>query len=594
MNIKIMFLTTSKTFFKLLVTSIILWTNLHLSEGEDYDRSDGIYGNETEQLIDWDYETIVAVRWNIDNPPVVEYDKLRFDIHFSVSDYIEAEKHVRYTIYQNAQCGAETDIITDSDGYMVTWVTEDDTPVGPGIDETIKRTITISNQLVAQNITQLKSYNDIEGGVGNDASVTYCVRLGLWNGNGPSDPDATEINHLGVTVALNLEFSDEFYITGQKVEARDVGVKTSDDQFFVKAFLCEKNGSPPSLVSPFRQGEIVRICIQPTEQAMEVGFRMKRIETFTFEQGMTSQGAIVNAQVAPNLLTTLECEQGARQCAFETLLFSHFFVDGFNATVTESGETTFWAVTGSGEATLQWGGEGVDRRLQFVVNSQLEWTDNIKEYDRTIDDERILQERSSTKTVKGPTFEVIATDGTQRPPLLTHSESSDGKMELILMIFLLLFSTVLILCLIYYWYPRGHPTRKKKESSLEQSNDELSVPDNMDPFALSMIPEDQTVLPVQSSSSQMISDDQTLASATISSSEVNSDDPSEVNPDDQTIVSVKISSSKVISDDQNIVSATISSSEVNSDDQTIASAKISPSRVISDDQTTALAKELDP
>jgi len=479
----------SKIVAKLLVTSFILWTNLDLSIGQDYDNNNLIYNNETDQLIDWDYETIVVVRWDIDNPPIVEYDKLRFDIHFSVSDYIEADKHVRYDIYQNAECGEVGDIITDDDGYMETWVTEDETPVGAGIDETTKRTVTVSNQLVAQTIAQSKSYKDETAGAENDASITYCVRFSLWNGEGPSDPDAVEINHLAVTVGLNLDLTDEdFSITGQKVEARNKGVETSDDQFFVEAFVCNKRGKPQNLVAPLRQGDTVRICIQPTKQAAEVGFRMQQIEKFNFFQGLTSQGAILNAEVSPNLLTDLACQPGAKQCAFETLLFSYFFQNNPEGTV-----------LGSGEATLQWGGEGIDRRLKFHLESQLAsqlaGIENIeeKEYDEIEEDERLLQERASTKTIQIPTFAILADDGSKRPRLLVDSKSTVRTQRIILTSLLLIFCVVLFLPLIYY-YSSGPPAQPTSEPVHVQPENELSVFEDIDRWMLSIIPEDRTIV----------------------------------------------------------------------------------------------------
>jgi len=478
---------------KLIVMAFILWTNLGLSIGQDYDNTfDRGYNNETDRLIDWDYETIVILRWNIDNPPIVEYDNLRFDIHFSVSDYIEKDKQVRYTIYQNAECGNPNDVISDSDGYMETWVTEDNQLVGAGIDENAKRTVTVSNQLVAQTITQSKSYKEGDPGTGDDGSIIYCVRFSLWNGESVSDPDAVEINHLAVTIGLNLDLTDETYsITGKNVEAQNEGVETSDDQFFVEAFVCNKGGEPPTFVAPLRQGDAVRICIQPTEQAAEVGFRMQRIETFNFFQGITSQGAILNAEVSPNFLTDLECQPGAKQCAFETLLFSYFFQSGPEG-----------AIIGSGEATLQWGGEGVDRRLQFDLGSQFEGTKSIndQEYVEIEEDERLLQERASTKTIQVPTFAILADDGRKRPRLLPDSKSTARTKQIVLVSLLFVFCAVLFLPLIYY-YSRATSAQSSSEPVLVQSENELSVvddADDIDRWKLSIIPEDRTIVSVKS------------------------------------------------------------------------------------------------
>lgn len=212
--------TLKKIIAKLLVTSFILWTNLDFSIGQDYDDDYSGFSNETDPMINWDYESVIVLRWDIENPPRVEYEKLRFDIHFSVSDYIEASKHVRYDIYEDDQCFDSSYIITDRDDYMKTWVTEDDKPVGTGIFE--KRTVTISNQLIAENIRQSRSYKQGEGlsGLGDDSLITYCVRFSLWDA-GPSDSSAVEVNHMTVTVELNLDLYDEgFSISGQEVMAR--------------------------------------------------------------------------------------------------------------------------------------------------------------------------------------------------------------------------------------------------------------------------------------------------------------------------------------------------------------------------------------
>ena len=481
---------------KILVTSFILWTNLRLSIGQDYDNDidyDG-YSNETEPLIDWNYEAIVAVRWDIGNSPLVEYDKLRFDIHFSVSDYIETDKHVPYDIYQNTECKDAADVISDSDDYMETWVTDDGTPVGPGIDENVKRTVTISNQLNAQTISQLKSYEG-EDETGNDASITYCVRLSLWNGEGPSDPEAIEINHIAVTVGLNLDLTEDFSITGQKVEAKSKAVETSDDQFFVEAFVCDETGKPPTLVAPLQQGDTVRICIQPTEQAAEVGFRMQRIEKFNFFQGMTSQGAILNAEVSSNLLTAISCQPGSRQCVFETLLFSYFYQNNPQG-----------AVIGSGEATLQWGGEGFDRRLRLRIESLPEVVESTEDKENLMMkyDERFLQERASTKSIQVPTFAVLA-DERKRPRLMANSRSRARTQKSLLVSLVVIFCLLLLLPLIYYSRKRYQKrelqdtdAEPSSEPITEESEDERSsVDDKPNRWSLPIIPEDRTIISVR-------------------------------------------------------------------------------------------------
>jgi len=469
-------------FAKLLVTALILWTNLNLSIGQDSSANGDVYAgsnNETEleQSIDWEHEAIVVVRWKIQNPPIVEYDKLQFDIHFSVSDYIEAGRHVRYDMYHNTECGNLEDIITDADGYMKTWVTEDNTPVGPGIHEDIRKTITVSNKLNSQTISQSKSYNEKATENGNVATITYCVRFSLWNGKGPWDPEATEINHMAVTVGLSLDLNDNFSITGQNVEAKARNAENSEDQFFIEAFVCDKTGRPPTLVAPLQQGEVVRICVQPTEPAADVGFRVQRIDTFTFEQNATSQEAVSEGEVASNGSTMISCQPGAKQCFFETILFAQFF-------------ETLLPVLGNGIATLQWGGEGIDRRLQqqqvsATVKRDFDEDYTIKEQDEK-DYGRILRDRSSKKSIQIPTFAIIqAEDGSQRPRLkadIPATVKTTNSLVIVLIVLMAMMFIVLLLLLVYAYYFRRkvweHKLQHEKEQQQQQQNHgkSLSLP----------------------------------------------------------------------------------------------------------------------
>jgi hypothetical protein len=285
--------------------------------------------------IDWEYENIVALRWKIQNPPRVSYNGLQFDLHFTVSDYVEAQ-HVRYDLYESDSCGKEGSLITET-GLIDGWIEEDSTPVGGGLGT---RTITLSNKLNPSNITNSAIYEEEEDG-GDNAKISYCARFSLWS-SGTTDPAATEVNAVTVTVTLSVNLKDDFSISGQSVEAKERRVETTDDEFFVEAFLCTEEGERPTDVLPYLQGQAVFVCVQPTQQAYDVGFRMRRIDKFTFEQGYTTQEAIINQEVASNGLTELWCEPGVDQCMFETLLFAYFF------------QNSQGIVSGTGVASLQW------------------------------------------------------------------------------------------------------------------------------------------------------------------------------------------------------------------------------------------------
>ena len=426
---------------RLIVTLLILWINLDFSIGDaDDDFVSNMFvfddDNYNQTDVDWVWETMLVFRWDIGVLPVVQYNDLRFDIDFTVSDWIRANEHVRYTIYQNGQCGDPDDIITDSDDYMESWVTEDNISVGVGLDMDLRRTVRISNLLNPDTIRESESYIELPSESESDAKIRYCVRFSLWGGP-PSEPEAEEINHIDVTVELNLDMTDEnVSISGQSVEAAEEGVQTSEDNFFLEAFQCDQDGKHLQEITPYNQGDMVRICVQPTEQASEVGFRIKTIDTFSFSQGSTSQAAILNGEVAANQLTGLSCETGARQCVFETLLFAHFY------------QTKQGTIQGNGEATLQWGGEGVDRLLKVYFESKLPQIDDGDGLDsNSIEGEqRFLQERDSTKTMEVPNFTVLA-EKRGRPPLANKSMFTTERIVLLSLLFLS--AVVLVLPFVY-------------------------------------------------------------------------------------------------------------------------------------------------
>ena len=269
------------------------------------------------------------LRWKITQDSVA-YNGLTFDIHYTVSDYIQADL-VRYSIYDGVGCSASANFITQLD-YFNVWVTEDDTPVGGGLGT---RNLTLSTQINTETIAQSSVYTDS----GTEGLIVFCMRLSLFDKN-TSDPTAVEVNHYETAINLRVDLTDQFNILGQSVEAADRGEETANDEFFVESFICTPEGLRIYEAVTFVQGTNVRVCVQPTPQAIGIGFRMRSIDRFTFWQGYVSQEAVTNQVVAVNGLTDLQCNTGDEQCMFETLL------------VAFQGPST---VGGTGVATLQFG-----------------------------------------------------------------------------------------------------------------------------------------------------------------------------------------------------------------------------------------------
>jgi len=292
--------------------------------------------------IDYELESILALRWKLLKPKIA-YDGLRFDMVFTTSDFIREELIV-YTLYDGHACSAGGTVSNDLP-YFETYLTGDNTPVGGGLKT---RQFTLSTEIVTETIAQSASYEEF----GDVATIQFCVRFALYNEDVSVNPSsAMEINYLETTITLIVDLRDNFKIQDPIVEARDAAAETASDAFFVEGFICNEAGVPPQDTVPLNQGETVRVCVQPTRQALDVGFRMRRIDNFVFNQGSVNQEAVKDSLPSINGLTQLWCDSGSEQCAFETLLLAYFY----------AGPTL---VTGSGIATLQFGSN--QRRLRSL------------------------------------------------------------------------------------------------------------------------------------------------------------------------------------------------------------------------------------
>lgn len=298
---------------------------------------------DSSSLTGYESENLLALRWKI-YEPVVTYEGLQFDLVFNVSDYI-IQDYVGYIIYDSHECSEGEDNDITDDAYFDGVITVNGTLQGDGWGT---REVTMATIISPEDIQNSNSY--IQDG--NDAHIDFCVRFGLFN-NDPSDPASIEINYVEQKIILYVDLTDGFSVSDTIVEAREVTQKTDSDAFFVIAFLCTETGNEMVNPAPFQQGELVRVCVEPTLQAYVTGLRMRRIDWFTWSRDdiPVSQEAIVGSLGALNGLTDLNCDLGAVQCSLETLLNSLFF-EGPGYT------------NGIGSATMQFGSGSRSRHLQ--------------------------------------------------------------------------------------------------------------------------------------------------------------------------------------------------------------------------------------
>lgn len=286
----------------------------------------------------------LAEKWNLtDNG--VEYSALSFELSYITSDFI-LENMVAAVAY-SIECKEGGDVIPDNDLNIT--VIPDDTDAGSG---DLERDFTVRVGVNAENAESSSVYTVTE----NQAIVEFCLRFSLYTPGA-----AIEVNFLETLVTFTANMTAGFEIEEVNVKPKEVLITTAFEDFDVDAYQCDRDNEPLSateLAKAMNQGELIRVCVTPTEDAQEEGVYMRAIESFTYYRdyggatGLVTQVAIENSEAASNYLTVLNCVPGSRVCSFETILFASMFMSpGF--------------VDGSGTAILQFGSDSAtSRRLE--------------------------------------------------------------------------------------------------------------------------------------------------------------------------------------------------------------------------------------
>lgn len=104
-------------------------------------------------------------------------------------------------------------------------------------------------------------------------------------------------------------------------------------KYFVVGYLCDDNREQMVFRVPISQGSKVRVCVEPTEEALQDGVYMRRIDSFTYQREKlpaepgqyVSQVAVRDGASADPATTELFCERGWELCYFDTLLKGDFY-----------------------------------------------------------------------------------------------------------------------------------------------------------------------------------------------------------------------------------------------------------------------------
>ena len=311
----------------------------------------------------------LAQKWNITDP-TFSYDSLSFALDFQVSDFI-ANGMSDYSLWTTGcqedgdeipkgAAGPWTDTrLDDIDGALASLT-------GANRDRNIGLNITLdTEEVVTSGFAGFYSEStDANGQI--IAEVNFCVRFGLYTPSTLSDGQGgtiapIEVNFLETLITLFIDLTDGFQIGDIAVEPRDRLEVTANQAYQVIGYECtttlDADGyftARADTATPRNQGDVIRVCVEPEDEAKNDGIFMRSIENFSFSRttpNQVDQECIIGGVASPNLLTSFDENACAasKQCVFETILFAAFF-------------TELGTVDGEGVANLQFGSTTAQNR----------------------------------------------------------------------------------------------------------------------------------------------------------------------------------------------------------------------------------------
>jgi hypothetical protein len=300
----------------------------------------------------------LAQKWNITDP-VFTYDGLHFDLDYQVTDFIN-DNMVTYSVW-NRECqeggiSVSNTVLSSSKELL----TGDAYVAGGGLGE---RILAIDVDLEAATITtdqNIYSEDTTPGSV--TAQIDFCVRFSLQTDTSPNE---IEVNFLETLVTLYVDLSDGFEIGEVSVAPKIKVINTANQVYLIDGYQCDAFGvelDAAALAATRNQGSVIKVCVEPDQEARESGIYMRSIDSFTFIRSDVTppieQPAITGPNTASNNgLTAVTCSRGLAQCWFETILFAAFYASP-------------GSVGGEGVGSMQFGDSPTGRRLRALQEEE--------------------------------------------------------------------------------------------------------------------------------------------------------------------------------------------------------------------------------
>jgi hypothetical protein len=251
-----------------------------------------------------------GTKWNI-SASALTYEDLHFQINYQVSDFVQDSMVFVSMWDENCNEGGV------SVSEILHTITGDATPIGSGTEE---REVGVDFTLNTNTIESSSIFTDTRR---SDERVVvvgvFCVRFGIYT----SGATPVEVNFLERLVQLQVEMTNGIAITGVNVTAVEAVEETTTTLYQIIAYDCDYSNTT------FSQGDLLKVCVEPNEEATGDGITMQSVDTFAFTlttaDSTLVQYAVVDGTEAENGLTELFCISGNVTCEVQTVLNAQFY-----------------------------------------------------------------------------------------------------------------------------------------------------------------------------------------------------------------------------------------------------------------------------
>lgn len=247
-------------------------------------------------------------------PNRMQYYSNKIDFFFPVNDMV-ADGTVSVLTFSDSDCS----VSIVGNNYLVSEIKYDSNPSPTGSSN---REIKVEYTIEYKLIKEASIFTQLGGG---DFKIDFCLSFILLSG-----PGGQPISAIDTEVAVEVKWDDAF---GEEilVGPTDRDEYLAEELYTVEGFLCDDDNERITYRTPKAQGSVTKICVKPTDRALEDGIYMRRIDSFGFRRegpdgsdgDWITQGAVGNGQALP--LTQLTCIRGSDLCHFSTVLNANFY-----------------------------------------------------------------------------------------------------------------------------------------------------------------------------------------------------------------------------------------------------------------------------